>query len=74
MILERIESEMTRQDKTRQDRTGQEKQSEIIDEQKSKEIITHTNVHKNSKMMNDSNNNSNNGNEKTNTRITMPHL
>ena len=42
MILERIESEMTRQDRTRE-----EKQCEIIDEQKSKEIVTHTNVHKN---------------------------
>ena len=71
MILERIEREMTRQDKTEQDRTGQDKQREIIDEQKSKEIITHTNVHKYRRMMNDSNNNSNNyRNEKTNTRIS----
>ena len=54
MILERIERKMTRQD-----RTGQEKQSEIIDEQKSKEIITHTNVHKNRRMINDSNNKTN---------------
>ena len=65
---------MTRQDKTRQDKTREEKQRDIIDEQKSKEIITHTYVNKNIKMINDSNNNSNNGNEKTNTRITMPHL
>ena len=65
MILERIEREMKRKDKTRE-----EKQCEIIDGQKSKEIITHTNVHKNIKMMFDSNNNSNNGNEKRNTRIS----
>ena len=57
MILERIESEMTRQD--RQDKTRQENQCEIIDEQKSKEIITHTNVHKNRRMINDSNNKTN---------------
>ena len=54
MILERIEREMTRQDKT-----GQEKQCEIIDEQKSKEIITHTNLHKNIKTIHDSNNSTN---------------
>ena len=36
-----------RRDKTRQDRTEQEKTREIKDEQKSKEIITNTNVHKN---------------------------
>ena len=65
--MERIESEITRQDKT-----GQQKQREIIGEQKSKEIITHTNVHKNSTMMTDRNNNSNNGNDKRNTRIIMP--
>ena len=59
MILERIESEMTRQDKTSQDRTRQDKQCEIMDEQKSKEIITHTNVHKNRRMINDSNNKTN---------------
>ena len=65
MILERIESETTRQDKTRE-----EKQSEIIDEKKSKEIITHTNVHKYRSMINDRNNNKRN--EERNTRITMP--
>ena len=59
MISERIESKMTRQDKT-----VREKQSEIIDEQKSKKIITHTNFHKNSKMMTDSNN-KRNENKKT---------
>ena len=68
MILKRIEREMTRQDKTEQDRTGQDKQREIIDEQKSKEIITHTNVHKYRRMINDSDSK----NEKRNTRITMP--
>ena len=71
MILERIESDKTRKDKTGQDKTREEQQCEIIDEQKSKEIITHTNVHKNIKMINDSNNNRN---DKRNSRITMPHL
>ena len=70
MILERIEREMTRKGKTGEDKTREEQQCEIIDEQKSEEIITHTNVHKNIKMINDSNNISNNGNEKTNTRIS----
>ena len=51
MILERIETEMTRQDKRRQ-----EKQREIKDEQKSKEIITYNNVDKYRRMINDSNN------------------
>ena len=54
---------------TRQDSTREKKWRDIIDEQKSKEIITHTNVHKNSNMMNDSNNSRN---ERRNTRITMP--
>ena len=69
MILERIESEMTRDDETRQDKRGQEKQTGIKDKQKSKEIITHTNVHKNIKKINDSNKNRS---KKRNTRITQP--
>ena len=69
MILERIESEMTRDDETRQDKRGQQKQTGIKDKQKSKEIITHTNVRKNSKMINDSNNNRS---KKRNIRITKP--
>ena len=60
-----------RQDKTRQENTRQEKQCEIIGEQKSKEIITHTCVHKNRKMINDSDNN-NSRNENKKTRITKP--
>ena len=59
------------EDKKRQGKRIQDKQCEIIGEQKSKEIITHTCVHKNRKLINDSDNN-NSRNENTKTRITKP--